>query len=84
MICKFLKHLKNKVRYKITVNLSPNGKKLMSINNSNYNKMENINQTIQPNDKKSTNDFIKLAIGIFVFIIVIVALKYLVSALGII
>jgi hypothetical protein len=46
--------------------------------------MENINQTSQPNEKKSTNDFIKLAIGIVVFIIIIVALKYLVSALGII
>lgn len=46
--------------------------------------MENINQTIQPNDKKSTNDFMKLVIGIFVFIIVLVALKYLVGALGLI
>ncbi len=46
--------------------------------------MENINQTIQPNDKKSSNDFLKLGIGILVFIIVLVALKYLVSALGII
>lgn len=46
--------------------------------------MENINQTSQPNEKKSTNDFIKLAIGIVVFIIIIVALKYLISALGII
>lgn len=46
--------------------------------------MENIDQTIQPNDKKSTNDFVKLVIGIVVFIIVLVALKYLVNALGII
>lgn len=46
--------------------------------------MENTNQTIQPNDKKSSNDFIKLVIGIFVFIVILVALKYLVSALGII
>jgi hypothetical protein len=46
--------------------------------------MENTNQTIQPNDKKSTNDFMKLLIGIFIFIIVLVALKYLVNALGII
>ena len=53
-------------------------------NNSIYNKMENTNQTIQPNDKKSTNDFVKLVIGIFVFILILVALKYLVSALGII
>jgi flagellar basal body-associated protein FliL len=46
--------------------------------------MENINQTSQPNEKKSSNDFVKLVIGIVVFIIVLVALKYLVSALGII
>jgi hypothetical protein len=46
--------------------------------------MKNTNQTIHPNDKKSTNDFIKLVIGIFVFILILVALKYLVSALGII
>ncbi len=46
--------------------------------------MENTNQTIEPKDSKSTNDFLKLGIGILVFVIVIVALKYLVSALGII
>ncbi len=46
--------------------------------------MENTNQTIQPNDKKSTNDFMKLLIGVVVFVVVLVALKYLVSALGII
>ncbi len=46
--------------------------------------MENTNQTIQPNDKKSTNDFMKLLIGVVVFVAVLVALKYLVSALGII
>jgi hypothetical protein len=46
--------------------------------------MENTNQTIQPRDKKSTNDFMKLLIGMVVFVVVLVALKYLVSALGII
>jgi flagellar basal body-associated protein FliL len=45
--------------------------------------MENTNQTIQPNDKKSTNDFIKLLIGIVIFVVALVALKYLISALGI-
>ena len=45
--------------------------------------MENTNQTIEPKDKKSSSDFVKLVIGIVVFIIILVALKYLVSALGI-
>jgi len=44
--------------------------------------MENTNQTIQPKDKKSINDFMKLLIGILSFITVLVALKYLMSALG--
>jgi hypothetical protein len=46
--------------------------------------MENTNETIQKKDKKSTSDFVKLGIGIVVFIVILVALKYLVSALGII
>jgi len=52
-------------------------------NNLNKNKMENKNQTIEPENRKSINDFVKLLIGIFVVIIVMVALKYLASALGI-
>ena len=46
--------------------------------------MENINHTIQPKDKKSINDFVKLIIGIFAFIAFIVALKYLIGAMGLI
>ncbi len=45
--------------------------------------MENNNQILEPEDKKSTKDFMKLLIGILVFISVLVAFKYLVSALGI-
>jgi len=52
-------------------------------NNLNKNKMENKNQAIEPENRKSINDFVKLLIGIFVVIIVMVALKYLASALGI-
>lgn len=46
--------------------------------------MDNNNHTIDPENKKSINDFIKLFIGIVVVIISIVALKYLSTALGII
>lgn len=46
--------------------------------------MENKNHTVQPEDKKSMNDFMKLFIGIVIVIVAMVALKYLVSALGII
>ena len=46
--------------------------------------MENTNQNIQPNDKKSSSDFVKLGIGVLVFVVILVALKYLVNALGII
>jgi len=46
--------------------------------------MENKNHTIEPESKKSINDFTKLLIGIVVVIAAMVALKYLFSALGII
>ncbi len=42
--------------------------------------MENINNTIEPENKKS-NDLVKLLIGIIVVIISLVALKYLANAL---
>ncbi|HSO86180.1 MAG TPA: hypothetical protein VLQ91_06490 [Draconibacterium sp.] len=45
--------------------------------------MENTNNIIKPENKKS-NDFMKLVIGIIVVIISLVALKFLSNALGII
>ena len=45
--------------------------------------MENKNQAAEPENKKSTNDFMKLFIGIFVVIIALVAIKYLANVLGI-
>lgn len=45
--------------------------------------MENNNQILEPEDKKSTKDFMKLLIGIIVFITALIVLKYLVSAMGI-
>jgi hypothetical protein len=45
--------------------------------------MENKNHTIEPENKKSSKDFIKLLIGVFVVIISLVILKYLASAFGI-
>jgi len=45
--------------------------------------MENKNHTVQPENKKSMNDFMKLFIGIVIVIIAMVALKYMASALGI-
>jgi hypothetical protein len=45
--------------------------------------MENKNHTVQPENKKSMSDFMKLFIGIVVVILAMVALKYLASALGI-
>jgi hypothetical protein len=44
--------------------------------------MENNNQIIEP-QKKFSNDFMKLVIGIIVVIVLLVALKYLADALGI-
>ena len=44
--------------------------------------MENKNNTIEPENKKS-NDFKKLIIGIVVVIISLIAIKYLGNALGI-
>lgn len=44
--------------------------------------MESKNQNIIPEGKKSSNDFIKLLIGIIVVIAAMVALKFLASALG--
>lgn len=44
--------------------------------------MENINNVIEPENKKS-NDFMKLFIGIVVVIIALIALKYLANVLGI-
>lgn len=45
--------------------------------------MENKNHIVEPENKKSISDFMKLFIGIVVVIISMVALKYLASALGI-
>ena len=45
--------------------------------------MENKNNTIEPENKKS-NDFMKLMIGIVVVIIALIALKYLSKVFGII
>lgn len=50
----------------------------------NKNTMANKNQTIAPVQKKPGTDFIKLLIGIAVVIVVLVALKLLSEALGII
>ncbi|KAF0235466.1 MAG: hypothetical protein FD181_3484 [Prolixibacteraceae bacterium] len=44
--------------------------------------MENKNNTIEPDNKKS-NDFMKLIIGIIVVIISLTALKYLANVMGI-
>jgi hypothetical protein len=44
--------------------------------------MENKNNTIEPENKKS-NDLMKLVIGIFVVIIALIALKYLGNMFGI-
>ena len=44
--------------------------------------MENTNNTIEPENKKS-NDFMKLIIGIVVVIIGLIALKFLANAFGI-
>jgi hypothetical protein len=44
--------------------------------------MENKNDTIEPENKKLLNDFMKLFIGIIVVIIFLVALKYLMNVLG--
>jgi len=44
--------------------------------------MENKNNTIEPENKKS-NDFMKLIIGIFVVIISLIAIKYLGNMFGI-
>jgi hypothetical protein len=46
------------------------------------NKMENKNNTIEPESKKS-NDFMKLIIGIVVVIVGLIALKYLANVLGV-
>jgi hypothetical protein len=44
--------------------------------------MENTNNTLQPENKKS-NDFMKLVIGIIVVIISLFAIKFLGDAFGI-
>ena len=44
--------------------------------------MENKNNTIEPESKKS-NDFMKLIIGIIVVIVGLIALKYLANVLGV-
>ena len=44
--------------------------------------MENTNQIIEPENKKS-NDIMKLILGIIVVIIGLIALKYLANVLGI-
>lgn len=46
--------------------------------------MENKNHTIDPESKKSMNDFMKLLIGIVVVIVSLVVLKYLAMAFGVI
>lgn len=45
--------------------------------------MENTNQIIEPENKKSNSDIMKLFIGIIVVIIGLIALKYLANVLGI-
>lgn len=44
--------------------------------------MENKNNVIEPENKKS-NDFLKLVLGIIVVIIALIALKYLANVFGI-
>ncbi len=46
--------------------------------------MENTNNITNPENKKSTNDFMKLFIGIFIVIVSLVAIKYFAQMLGII
>lgn len=46
--------------------------------------MQNKNHAVEPENKKSMNDFLKLFIGIVVVIVAMVALKYLAIALGVI
>ena len=46
--------------------------------------MKNRDQIIEPKNNKTSNDFLKLFIGIFVLIISLIALKYLANVLGII
>lgn len=46
--------------------------------------MENKGQILEPGKEKSSNDMIKLLVGIVVVIAALVALKYLMSALGVI
>jgi len=41
------------------------------------------NKIVEPENKKSMNDFMKLFIGIVVVIVSMVVLKYLATALGI-
>ncbi|WP_167617022.1 hypothetical protein [Maribellus sediminis] len=44
--------------------------------------MEDKNQTINPVEKKSSGDFVKLLVGIVLLIAVLVALKYAFEAFG--
>lgn len=46
--------------------------------------MENKGQILEPGKEKSSNDFVKLLIGIVAVIVALIALKYLSSVLGII